>query len=160
MRELRVIAEEAAPPIGSEHREVAAGGPGHLPMLDGVRGIAILLVMMVHLTVMSTTTMVDRAFLYVAHAGWMGVDLFFVLSGFLITGILYDARNAPHYFRNFYARRTLRIFPLYYAVVSFALVIVPSVPLLHSSFASPQPLRNEWMHWFYLSNFAIAWEQN
>ena len=62
---------------------------GHMPVLDGVRGLAILLVMMVHLTVMNSGTFVDRSFYYVAFLGWVGVDLFFVLSGYLITGILY-----------------------------------------------------------------------
>jgi peptidoglycan/LPS O-acetylase OafA/YrhL len=62
------------------------------------------------------------------HWGWAGVDFFFVLSGFLITGILYDTRNTVHRFRNFYVRRTLRIFPLYYAIFFLALL---STPIFH-----------------------------
>jgi peptidoglycan/LPS O-acetylase OafA/YrhL len=71
--------------------------------LDGIRAIAVLLVFSVHYAKEQTLTV-----------GWTGVMIFFVLSGFLITGLLYDNRNEPHRFRNFYIRRTLRIFPLFY----------------------------------------------
>jgi peptidoglycan/LPS O-acetylase OafA/YrhL len=130
-----------------------------MPVLDGVRGLAILLVMMVHLRVMNSTTIVDKLFSYGSGMGWIGVDLFFVLSGFLITGILYDAKGSPHYFRNFYARRTLRIFPLYYVVVCLALIAAPNIEPLEPYLTGPRPLENAWTHWFYLSNFAIAAEQ-
>lgn len=91
----------------------------HLPVLDGVRGIAILLVLAHHLSLsLGTEFHVSGILPSLARFGWCGVDLFFVLSGFLITGILYDSKESDGYFRNFYMRRVLRIFPLYYAVLT------------------------------------------
>jgi peptidoglycan/LPS O-acetylase OafA/YrhL len=101
----------------------------HVPALDGIRGLAILLVMVVHLMASNSHTG-NRFFDFVSAirgATWTGVDLFFVLSGFLITGILYDSLPSKDYFRNFYARRVLRIFPLYYGFL--LLLICLTIPL-------------------------------
>src|SRR6202453_2063173 len=90
----------------------------HLPALDGVRGFAVLGVACSHLFPASPHTPFE-AFVHKPFAfGASGVDLFFVLSGFLITGILYDSLPDPDFFRKFYARRVLRIFPLYYGVLA------------------------------------------
>ena len=85
------------------------------PALDGLRAVAVLLVFCQHYMGLHPSL----------NWGWTGVDLFFVLSGFLITGILYDTRETAHRFYNFYMRRTLRIFPLYYAVLLIAVVAAP-----------------------------------
>jgi peptidoglycan/LPS O-acetylase OafA/YrhL len=91
--------------------------------------------------------------------GWSGVDLFFVLSGFLITGILLRARTSPSYFGAFYARRVLRIFPLYYAVLVLLLVIVPRIgffSLYFDDFWNPGAQRQGIWYWLYLSNLHVA----
>lgn len=97
-----------------------------VPQLDGVRGLAILAVMATHL--MASVLLVRHSLAArLFSLGAFGVDLFFVLSGFLITGILLDTRKKPKFFLNFYARRALRIWPLYYAFVFFAFVVVPHI---------------------------------
>jgi peptidoglycan/LPS O-acetylase OafA/YrhL len=100
----------------------------HIASLDGVRGVAISFVLLFHLLGSNTQTS-SRGLNLIAGlrgAGWIGVDLFFALSGFLITGILFDTLATGHYFKNFYARRFLRIFPLYYGVL-FVLFLIPSI---------------------------------
>ena len=88
--------------------------------LDGLRAIAIVLVMLHHSPAM-------KAYFGAPRYGWVGVDLFFVLSGYLITGILVEAKGGPNYYRNFYARRALRIWPLYFAVLIAITVVMPRV---------------------------------
>jgi peptidoglycan/LPS O-acetylase OafA/YrhL len=97
----------------------------HLPALDGIRGLAILMVMVFHVTQFLAILHVEIPFegLRLLLLGQSGVDLFFVLSGFLITGILLDTRDAPGRFRKFYGRRTLRICPLYYGVILLGMFI-------------------------------------
>jgi peptidoglycan/LPS O-acetylase OafA/YrhL len=81
--------------------------------------------------------------------------LFFVLSGFLITGILYEAHNKPHYFRNFYMRRLLRIFPLYYGVLALVFFVAPLIPLLRGPTLDYLVDRQAWA-WLYAVNIYIA----
>jgi len=84
--------------------------------LDGLRAIAVIMVFFQHYGAGHT---------FIFGWGWAGVDIFFVLSGFLITGILYDSQNKIHRFRDFYIRRTLRIFPLYYFIWAVVLLVAP-----------------------------------
>ena len=98
----------------------------HIPALDGVRGLAITLVLFYHFTMgLTPSGFVAKGLIKLGSIGWCGVDLFFVLSGFLITGILDDARQTGrrHPFRNFYGRRVLRVFPLYFGTL-FVLALI------------------------------------
>jgi peptidoglycan/LPS O-acetylase OafA/YrhL len=121
--------------------------PRYIPQFDGLRGLAILLVLIGHSGFLEA----------VPHAGMLeytrfGVDLFFVLSGFLITGILLDSKESPHYFRNFYARRVLRIWPLYYLVLFLAFVVAPLLrPAMRPTASS------DWAAFvFYVQNIVFA----
>src|SRR5207247_8731720 len=84
-----------------------------IPQLDGIRGVAILVV------IIHNSGKFPRLFAN----GWMGVDLFFDLSGFLITGILLDTKESEGYFKNFYVRRCLSIWRLHYSLLLFMCVL-------------------------------------
>jgi peptidoglycan/LPS O-acetylase OafA/YrhL len=118
--------------------------------LDAVRGLAILLVIAHNTSTKYPSLHLQRFF----GNGWMGVDLFFVLSGFLITGILVDTKYSEGYFKRFYARRCLRIWPLYYSLIFFMFVVVPLLrpSEAHTLFERSSPW---WAYPLFLQNFLI-----
>jgi peptidoglycan/LPS O-acetylase OafA/YrhL len=129
---------------------------GHIPALDGVRGLAILVVMVGHFTLgFYPVYGFETAILTVVQTGWWGVDLFFVLSGFLITGILLDAKGSSHYFRNFYVRRVLRIFPLYYGFLFAFFILAPMIrpPVPGGPFEGWR--ESQGWFWTYMSNYQL-----
>ncbi|HEX8927066.1 MAG TPA: acyltransferase [Terriglobales bacterium] len=113
-----------------------------IPELDGLRGLAILLVLFFHVGILraaSSGALLDPLITF----GWSGVDLFFVLSGFLIGGILLDNRDSERYFAPFYARRFFRILPIYTAVVGLYWLVWCIAPLRHDLLVhagEPMPL--------------------
>jgi peptidoglycan/LPS O-acetylase OafA/YrhL len=133
---------------------------GFIPALDGLRGIAIIVVMLHHFTHFEQTTGFDGPAGSLLAFCWTGVDLFFVLSGFLITGILLDTRGGKNYFTTFYARRILRIFPLYYLVLFVALVVMPTFPGVDAVLTGVPPDErvdvSQWPYWLYWTNISIA----
>jgi len=134
---------------------------GRIPELDGLRGVAILMVIFHHIRldiVAAPGSLVSYATIPL-RLGWSGVDLFFVLSGFLIGGILIDNRESRNYFKVFYARRVLRIFPLYFAVLLIYVVlsqIRPVVDFFTDLFNNPLPL---WTYFLYLQNWMMAFKR-
>jgi peptidoglycan/LPS O-acetylase OafA/YrhL len=130
-----------------------------IPALDGLRGIAILLVLLCHsvFELYPNSRLLSRL-LMVGRLTWSGVDLFFVLSGFLIGGILLDAKASPRYFRTFYVRRAYRILPLYLAVLTlFSLRYLTS----HGSAGPLGSFSHSSIPWFsyvtFTQNIWMAW---
>ena len=135
-----------------------------IPELDGLRGMAILLVLLFHY-VSGQGVWMDAApgpaqgtllfyFQRLFGMGWAGVDLFFVLSGFLIGGILLDARTSQRYFGTFYARRFYRIIPLYYLWIGiyFFLIFMPLRGLPESLSSNPEKWSAAPIYFLFLQN--------
>lgn len=125
----------------------------HIPALDGLRGIAILLVLVhnaAHFGSHPSGPFWIAAL--IGAIGWVGVQLFFVLSGFLITTKLLATQSAPNYFSVFFGRRVLRIFPLYYIALIVGLLIIPTVTQ-HPAGADAPAVHQVWL-WTFLSNWA------
>ena len=123
--------------------------PSHVPALDGLRGLAVLLV--VPHNVNTGAQGLARVVTFPAGAGWIGVQLFFVLSGFLITRNLLASRGSGNYYRSFFARRILRIFPLYFLFLFVALIVLPSTGLEGAQY------RHDRSHQIWLWTFLVNW---
>jgi peptidoglycan/LPS O-acetylase OafA/YrhL len=90
----------------------------------------------------------------IASYGWIGVDLFFVLSGFLITGILIRTKAATNYFSAFYVRRVLRIFPIYYGTL---VAVFLAARIFHLGTSRVPPVEQRWLYFVYLTNWIPVW---
>ena len=127
-----------------------------IAVLDGIRGLAILLVTLYRFgDIAFPESLVGSLAHRATYLGATGVDLFFVLSGFLITGILLESRHRSGYFKRFYVRRALRIFPLYYTFLFFILILVPVVG---NNRIIVEGFRADPIHlWIYTSNLVASW---
>jgi peptidoglycan/LPS O-acetylase OafA/YrhL len=122
-------------------------GPDHVRALDGIRGLAVILIYVYHVSMFFSAHTPSATLLHrIAARCWVGVDLFFVLSGYLITGVLLRAKNADNYYQVFYARRVLRILPLYYVVMFASMLVAHDWP----------PIKYQAWFWFNLSNLPTA----
>jgi peptidoglycan/LPS O-acetylase OafA/YrhL len=125
--------------------------------LDGLRGIAVMLVVTIHAASWLGKSTASETGLrtFLDSVGWMGVDLFFVLSGFLITGILCDSKGKDGYFWKFYGRRTVRIFPLYYLFLFLMLIVAPALSARLREMTHVGGRESLW-YWFYGSNILMS----
>jgi peptidoglycan/LPS O-acetylase OafA/YrhL len=127
----------------------------HIPELDGLRGIAILAVMLCHFQDPVEQSLPFGIVSKIIMHGGVGVDLFFVLSGYLITSILVSTKGTQNYFRAFYARRALRIFPLYFVVIALFFFAVVPVLQHHGKDLWITNQEQVW-YWLFLSNWRSA----
>jgi peptidoglycan/LPS O-acetylase OafA/YrhL len=155
-------------PLPAVHDALKSAVPSsrHVRELDGIRGIAILMVIGFHFGLyrFEAHGLLHDVYRDTLELGWAGVDLFFVLSGCLITGILLDAKNSRRYFRSFYMRRVLRILPLYYvSVFAFFCIFLPvartAAPgwVSHQDWMRVEPGQAIW-YWLHLSNWRSGFD--
>ena len=144
------------------------GSSKHIPILDGIRAYAILIVCIAHFFQVDELGLYDShryfgIFLFkLSQVGLKGVELFFILSGFLITRILIASKQSARYWTSFYARRFIRIFPLYYMVLAFSFIVLPNLTVIDQ--ASKGVIENQIWLWTYTSNisqhlgFSVNWD--
>jgi peptidoglycan/LPS O-acetylase OafA/YrhL len=132
----------------------------HVPAFDGMRGVALLFVLAAHFRFSWSfnyrpATVIDHIFTNMISAGWIAVDVYFVLSGFLITCILLDVKRTEQAARNFYVRRFLRLFPPYYLALFVLFIVVPAVGLAPPALQTLSSYQG-W-YWAYGVNIFVVW---
>ena len=138
-------------PIGPKTRSER---PSYYPALDGVRAVLLVWVLLRHFNHFWTPeNFAERLYLVIPNLAVPALDVFFAMSGFLITGILLDTKARPRYFQNFYARRVLRILPPYYAFLTIWFLVLPQVPLFRDM---ATPFREQAWYWFHALNFRLV----
>lgn len=150
---------DAGRPSTSAAGVETAGQPERLPWnpaLEGIRGCAVLLVLMFHFLDADPHRGIIASIFKIAAAGWVGVDLFFVLSGFLITTILLRSKQSNNRFRDFYRRRVRRIFPLYYGVLVVVLILAPLLGAARTPGVTAILHEQEYF-WLFASNFMTTY---
>jgi len=132
----------------------AAPRPTYFPALDGVRAILLVSVLLRHFNhIWGAENLLERLYLVLPNLAIPALDVFFAMSGFLITGILVDTVRDPGYFRNFYLRRVLRILPPYYAFLAIWFLLLPLVP----KFAGmATPWSEQAWYWLHAVNFRLV----
>lgn len=151
-----------------KQKDPAHSSEARIPELDGLRGLAILLVIICHYIANAEHAQLGfwpSHFFSALSVGWSGVDLFFVLSGFLIGGILLDSRDSPRYFRTFYSRRVHRILPIYYAwillyisVIGVLSLLDPANPLLTGRDLAAVPIYFIFLQNMYFALTSLQWK--
>ena len=127
----------------------------YIKPIDGLRALSIILVIFFHANLFEGRASDNLLVFNILNSFDAGVSFFFLISGFLITGILVDTKNQEGFFKKFYARRFLRIFPLYYLILIGAFFIVPLFD--HSRVAKWATVDSTW-YWLFLSNYYIAFK--
>lgn len=161
MDECNAILIESSRRMTTADRAEGTNLKGHIPELDGLRGVAIGLVIIWHYLpslVHARPGTTASYLIATTRLTWTGVDLFFVLSGFLIGGILLDARQARNYFSVFYTRRFFRIIPIYVAVLLIFRGITMLQDATYPDLARAAPGSNPpwYMYWTFTQNFWMA----
>jgi peptidoglycan/LPS O-acetylase OafA/YrhL len=129
---------------------------GHIPELDALRGFGVTMVILAHIWPRQGSR--NDAVWHLLNLSWILMDSFFVLSGFLIAGILLDSRSRPDYYRHFYVRRSLRILPVYYLLITILTIamFLNGTGYLYSGIPTLYKWGSSWWYFVYLGNVLPA----